>query len=109
MWLRNDIDQTKEYSLALCQKPDGARSFALWVAGTPTPPLAVLLTETVPLDLLLRRDVIRISEVVKLSSGVPFFVDSHGRWLTNAEWNALNGDFASVPWLNGLKPRFAPQ
>jgi len=109
MWLRNDIDQTKEYSLALCQKPDGARSFALWVAGTPTPPLAVLLTETVPLDLLLRRDVIRISEVVKLSSGVPFFVDSHGRWLTNAEWNALDGDFASVPWLNGLSPRFAPQ
>lgn len=109
MWLRNEIDQTKEYRLALCQKPDGGRSFALYAAGTQLPSMAVLVTEIVPLDLLLRRDVIGISEGVKLNSGVPFFVDAHGLWLTEDEWNALNGDFASVPWLNGLQPCFAPQ
>lgn len=71
--------------------------------------MAVLVTDVVPLDLLLRRDVIGISEIVKLDSGSPFFVDAHGLWLTEVEWNALDGDFASVPWLNGLQPRFAPQ
>lgn len=109
MWLRSEVDQTKEYRVALCQKPNGARNFSLLEFGTSLPANAVLVTEVVPMDLLLRGNLIGISKAVKLESGTPFFVDAHGLWLTQEELHALEDDASEVPWLNGLYPGFAPK
>ena len=111
MWMRNEVDEKKTYRVALCQHSNGRRNFALCPMGSEPPPTAVLITEVAPMDLLLRGDFIGLSEVTKLTTGAPFFVDAHGMWLTGEECEAMSEGmpFSEVPWLNGLMPDFAPR
>jgi hypothetical protein len=111
MWLRVDVDESKEYRVALCQLENGKRYYKLFANGEQPPSESVFATEIVPTDLLFRRDFIGISEAVKLSNGLPFGVESHGIWLTKEECDALeaDNDWSSVPWINGLPPHFLPK
>ena len=112
MWQRSEVNESLAYRVALCQHANGARSVSLSRLGSAAlPPATVFLTQVVPTDLLLRRDFIGISESVRLETGEHFGVDAHGTWLTQKEVDALDKDtpFNQVPWLNGLRPVFAPR
>ncbi len=111
MWLRAEVDESKEYRVALCQQANGKRHYKLLAIGEPAPSESVFVTEIVPTDLLLRRDFIGISEAVKLSNGQPFGVESHGIWLTKEECGALeaDNDWSNIPWINGLPPHLPPK
>lgn len=109
MWRRNEVEEGQEYQVVLCQADSGRRSYALHLAqdDLQLPAEAVLVTQTVPMNLLLLRDVVSISETVMLTTGERFFTEAHGIWLTSSEAQALdasNGDWRAVPWLNGLEP-----
>lgn len=109
MWKRIDVDRTKQYQIALCQRPDGHRSQELHCSGAPALPTnAVFLTEIAPIDLVMRGDVCGIAKVVKLDTGQGYWVDAHGLWLTNDEVEALSEE-REVPWVNGLAAHFAPK
>ena len=110
MWQRSEVNEAHAYRVALRQHKNGARSFGLSRLGSlELPTDTVLLTQVVPTDLLLHGSIFRIVESVRLENGEPFGVDAHNTWLTQAEIDALDKDvpFSSVPWLNGLSPKFA--
>jgi hypothetical protein len=89
VWLRRDIDESKVYRVALRQELTGRRSFHLLLDRHEVPVDAVLYTEVVPTDLLLRREFHGISKAVKLTSRESFRVDAHGIWFTRAEAELL--------------------
>lgn len=111
VWKRSDVDRSKAYQAALCQAASGLRYFSLHELGAAELPAdCCLLTETVPMDLLLRGDLIGISESVQLTTGERFDVDAHGVWLTRQEVEAMaTVSLSKVPWHNGIAPRFAPR
>jgi 8-oxo-dGTP pyrophosphatase MutT (NUDIX family) len=112
MWLRGDVDEKKEYQVALCQRLDGKRYYSLHSSGQLNLPAdTVFLTEVVPTNLLLSRYFAGISEVVPLKGGKRFFVEAHGVWFTEEEWKALDRDvnWHDVEWLNGLAPILPPK
>lgn len=109
MWKRADVDSTKQYQIALCQRPDGHRSHELHCSTDPVLPAhTVFLTEVAPIDLVIRGDVCGIAKVVKLVTEQSYHVDAHGLWLTNEEVEALDEEH-EVPWVNGLAAHFAPK
>lgn len=109
MWKRNEVDESQQYQVALCQRQDGLRYFSLYPLDGPIPPSTVLVTEVVPIDLILRGNFRAITSKVKLTSGESFYVDAHNTWLTGPEWDAMDQDLPDVPWLNGIAPLFAPK
>jgi len=110
MWKRSDVDEMKRYQIALCQEANGLRRFALVDVDQPSfPGTTALLTEEVPINLLLRRDFTAIAEQVKLSNGEKFGVDAHGVWLTKNECDAWDRNWSDIPWLNGIPPLLAPK
>jgi hypothetical protein len=107
MWLRGDVDESKEYQVALCQSASGRRSYALHPASAKTlPPDTVFLTQAVPTRLLLQRNFGGISKAVLLTNGKSFGVEAHGVWFTQEECAALDRgeDWETMPWLNGVAP-----
>lgn len=109
MWKCADVDSTKQYQIALCQRPDGHRSHELQCSGDPALPAnTVFLTEVAPIDLVMRRDFNGIAQAVKLVTGQSYQVDAHGLWLTNEEVEALDEE-SEVPWVNGIAAHFAPK
>ena len=112
MWKRSEVNGALAYRVALRQHPNGKRSCSLSRLGSISlPPDTALLTQVVPTDLLLRGDLIGISEAVRLENGDPFFVDAHCTWFTEQESEAMDKDvsFDKIPWLNGLAPWLAPR
>ena len=105
------MDERLSYRVALRQRADGERTFALCEVDSPEPPNTKFLTQVVPTDLLLRRDFMGIAETVRLRSGESFCVDPHGVWLTQDEYTALaqRRRHDEIPWFNGLPPIFAPK
>lgn len=112
MWKVADVQDGKRYRLGLIQEKGGARRFFLREdAELIEPSDSALTTEIVANDLLRCRDLIRISESVSLTGGDRFYVDPHGVWLTEREFDALSRRISDdeVPWLNGVCPRFPPR
>ena len=112
MWKRAEVVEGVRYRVALCQSSTGQRTYKLQLLDeAQLPPDAALVTNEVPTDLLLRRDVHGIAEAVRLNDGSRFWTDAHGVWLTQEEWDALGArvDHAAVPWLNGIPARFPPK
>jgi len=114
MWARDDVDERQQYQIALCQAESGRRTYALHLANSdrPLPQGTVLLTEIVPIELVLKRSIPRIVECVRLTTGEPFFVEPHNIWFTSQEWRALDesdDDWTAVPWLNGIPPLLPPK
>jgi hypothetical protein len=112
MWKRAEVLEGARYRVALCQAETGHRTYRLQpLEEAQIPSDAVLMTNEVPTDLLLRRDFGAIAETVRLRDGKRFWTDAHGVWLTQEEMDALRVgvDHASVPWLNGLPARFLPR
>jgi len=86
MWKRADVDSTKQYQIALCQRPDGHRSHELHCFGDPVLPANVLfLAEVAPNDPVVRGDVWGIAKAAKPVTGQSYQVDAHGLWSTNEE------------------------
>jgi hypothetical protein len=111
MWAMKDIQPGKRYRLCLCQKGEW-RYFSLVESQGPAPNVeCALLTEEVPPELLLRRDILTIAERVPLTNGQPFFVDAHGLWLALAEHEAIVSrvPLSKIPWVTGVAPKFAPK
>lgn len=112
MWKVADVQDGKRYRLVLIQEMDGARRFFLSEDSQQIEPSdSALITEVVPNDLLRRRDLIGVSEFVSLTGGDHFYVDPHGVWLTEREFDALSRGTPDdeVPWLNGICPLFPPR
>ena len=110
MWKRADVDEKQRYRIALCQLANGLRTFELVEFDQSNHPSTMaLLTEEVPIGLLLRRNFKEITKQVKLTNGEKFGVDAHGTWLTKAECDAWDRDWSDVPWLNGIPPLLAPK
>lgn len=110
MWNFSDIRDNHRYFLALTQLSTGRRRVVLCDVDEARPD-AALFTEVLSNELLLTRDLERISEQAPLLGGGRFFVDAHGVWLTEEEMCALEDDKDDydVPWLNGIPPVFAPR
>ena len=109
MWKRSDVLEGRRYYLALLQERSGRRSYELCEVGAqPASPTAVLTTQEVPRDLLLRGDICGIAELVKLSDGRQYSTEAHGIWFTPEEGAALDND-EEVQWLNGLAPLLPPR
>jgi hypothetical protein len=111
VWKRLDVDKDRQYQVALCQEPDGARRYALVLAGAASlPEHCVFLTEVVPYDLLWWGDLEKIGRTVKLINGESFTTEAHGIWFTQHEADAWDRDepWESIPWLNGLPPTNLP-
>ncbi len=72
---------------------------------------AVFETAEVPNDLLKRRDLIAIAAEVQLQSGDSFYVDAHGIWITEHEYNDLISGRTpdEVRWSTEIPPRFPPK
>lgn len=115
MWKSSDVNETQQYRLHLCQTSDGMRSIKLVLLGSDTeayPPNDVfLITTVVPNDLLKSRNVIRIADTVVLTDGRRFYVDAHGIWLADSEWQEMNSSlsFKDVHWITGTMPNFPPR
>lgn len=113
MWKRADVDPAGQYRLLLTQAPSGARAFVLQSLDDAPPEAANLyaFTEQVPHGLLLNRDLRGISETVRLGNGKPFFLDAHGVWVTQEEMAAIleRKRDHEIPWLNGIRPLWAPR
>lgn len=112
MWKPSDVQNGKSYYLALVQSETGDRDFLLQegnmdqiASGT------VFSTEPVPNELLIKRNLKKISESILLVSGEHFYVDAHGIWITDSEMSAImeDKDDDEVPWVNGMAPNFAPK
>jgi hypothetical protein len=110
MWKRDDIQDGVRYVLWLCQDVDRRRYFRPMPRGERADE-GLLYTEEVSNELLRARDVIRISEVVRLATGEPFVVDAHGTWFTESELRAMRDGRprTDVPWVGGVEPRRAPK
>lgn len=114
IWRRSEIDLRKQYRLLLYEGNEGERLYSLIDDEQRTERLAsssdVLLTEVVPSELLLRGDLIGISERVLLEGGGKFFVDAHGLWFTAAEAAQFESgvDMPDMIWSTKKVPRFEP-
>jgi len=112
MWKIADVVPGHAYRLGLCQAPDGRRLTVLIDASADAGLIdAIAITEVVPADLLLKRDLEKISEVVQLTSGKRFFVDAHNHWLTEAEFDQIRSGtrYSQIRWSTEQPPKFAPQ
>jgi hypothetical protein len=108
LWKRDEIDENKQYKLALTHSPNGYRDFYLVPTDShDLPEHCVLVTEPVPTELLLSRNPFAISEAVRLENGQRFSVDAHLVWFTEDEHTAWLRD-EEIPWLNGMPPKLAP-
>lgn len=111
MWKVSDIKNGKNYVLTLIQSDVGARKIHLQEYDFKNENSEVIfVTEVIPQDLLIKRNIEKISELILLTNGERFYVDAHGIWLTQTEMNALESDeLIDIPWVNGMSPNFAPK
>jgi len=115
IWRVSDVDENERYRLHLCQSIEGRRFFRLVAIDSDLDknPLddTVFISESVPHALLKRRDLISISESVLLNSGQHFFVDAHGIWLADSEFQEMNSGvkFDKIEWVAGRAPIFSPR
>lgn len=114
LWKKADVNMEKQYVLLLLERADGLRYFqladieradAIATGGSDF----VFMTQTVPLELALDRDVAGIASGVTLSNGEPFYIDAHGNWFTKDETNDLVEGRADVRWVRGRMPMLPPQ
>lgn len=97
IWHRSDIDPKRNYVLLLIESYQGEREFELRELPLQNENTengkCLFLTEVVPMNLLLSRDLIGISEKVKLVGGGAFSFDPHGRWFTEQEFDRFKEAF----------------
>ena len=111
MWLLSDLNADKVYCLGLCQDLDGTRFFQLAPLHERecyvNDPRVFNWTRTVPMELLRKRNLSAIAQEVSLESGQKFFVDAHGVWLTEKEFEQLKQGigFEEVKWSTGTGPQ----
>ena len=111
MWKNYDVDEGKEYTVALCQSSNGRRYFDLVEIGTVYANAEmVAMTAKIPYDLLFRRDFEGIVSHSNFINGMQFGVDPHGIWLTSTEIKEFQKGIShdQIKWLNGIPPNFAP-
>lgn len=105
IWSRAEVDTSKDYVVLLFDDGAGLREYGLCEHQR----LAeaeehVLVTEVVPIDLVVRGDIMGISERVRLANGDPFFLDFNGVWLTKDEFEDLEQGRSTVRWVRGRAP-----
>lgn len=109
-WSRADVQEGVEYQLELCQNDAQRRFFRLLPLGAPrsSDVESVAVTRKVEQrELLLRRDLLGLSERNPLETGEPYFVDAHGVWFLASEWDALFAGSErtdAVPWATSKPP-----
>ena len=109
LWKNYEVNEEKQYFVALIQSSDGERSYELCEAGVrPVSEDVVFTTEIVPYELLFWRRIQEISETIKLTNGKRFYVEAHNVWFTEEEVLALDDDSDDVPWVNGIPPTLPP-
>lgn len=97
IWLRSDVDITKDYVLLLIQSDDGAREFELREVSRMDEEVkkgrCLFITKKIPIELVLARNLYEIAEKVKLADGSCFIFDSNGDWLTLDEFEEFKKGF----------------
>lgn len=108
IWQRSEVDGSKEYVLLLFENEAGVRDFEICESGLIgdriRDPQCVFHTGPVPMDLVLRGDVLSIAERVKLSNGESFYFNSDGIWFTQDEIDDLDNEKLPVRWVRGQSP-----
>ncbi|MDG9668157.1 hypothetical protein ONV78_10465 [Hahella sp. CR1] len=93
IWKVCDIDSSKEYFLALLENKDGVREYSLRESNDKDNSLlsgeCLYVTESIPYELLLSRNLEEISNTVKLQNGLSFLFDSNGDWMTEEEYDSF--------------------
>lgn len=110
IWAISDVQEGVKYRLSLCQSEEGKRYFRLCKFDSGKNESDVFfVTEEVPAELLLKRNLIAISRAVSLSSGSKFYVDPHGMWFTELEARQLEQgvDIFDVKWETPASPAIA--
>ena len=109
IWSVSDVDERAEYRLGLCQSDFGKRHFVLLKEGAARDPAALFITEKVSHELLIKRNLIRISKEIRLANGDQFYVDAHGMWLTKFESDQLIRGVEpwNIEWETPSKPIMA--
>jgi hypothetical protein len=110
MWRISDLREDKSYVLCLCHSSESQRFFRLVEEGQALDPSTAFVTARVPTDLLRKRDLILISELIPLASGERFFVDAHCIWFTGDEMAQLREDpvWDSIQWSTSTAPLLPP-
>jgi hypothetical protein len=111
MWQRADVKPETTYRLLLCQSGEDRYLRIVEADREIAEDDALFVTEPVPTELLLTRNVPLIARTVRLREGNNFVVDAHNIWFTEEEALALrNGTaFSHIPWAAGRAPRLAPK
>lgn len=108
IWSRADIDKSRDYVLLLFENDAGVRDFEICEADLAEEKArdkdCVFVTQVVPVDLALTRDVLGIAESVKLNSGDPFFFNADGVWFTKEETEDLDANKTAIRWIRGHAP-----
>lgn len=106
IWKVSDVMDGVDYRICLSQTPDGVRQLRLVEAGSGKDG-TLLRTSPVARELLLKRDLIAISESVTLENGEKFYVDAHGVWYVESELiQRKNGvPFIEIIWITGVPPK----
>ena len=111
MWKCGDVKPETSYRILLCQTGEDRY---LKIADANLDVLdsdALFVTEPVPSELLLARNVYTIAQKVRLRGGGNFVVDAHNVWFTQEEATEIRKgtDFREIPWAAGKAPRLAPK
>lgn len=116
MWKRSDIIEGKRYRVCLMYEGH-RRYFQLLKLDDPEPvDNCYAMTEEVDPDLLIRRHFESMSKSVVLTTGERFYVDAHGIWLAQSEYDWMvdrnRGPIDRTDpslWVTPEPPRFAPK
>ena len=107
MWKRVTIIDGRQYTVQLCQRPDGHRFCAVAEAGTIVDDM-ILRTDSIPASVIRDASPKQIAGLGLLGGG-RFFFGPHGEWFTEAEMEALEDDHEIVPWVTHQPPNLAPK
>lgn len=110
IWKISDVLEGVDYKACLCQSVDGKREIKLADVDSNCPEDSFLRTSVIPRSLLLKRDLLAISENVALDSGERFYVDAHGVWFAESELAQRRSGvpFSEVVWVTAAAPKLPP-
>lgn len=92
----SDVDERKDYVLVLFVSEDGARNVELKEvnsAKNASRGAFAFVTEIIPQDVLMAKNIVAISDNVKLENGDTFSFDSNGNWMTGNEFDDFKKGF----------------
>jgi len=110
IWRTSEVLEGVEYKLALCQDSHGVRELRILQKDEAVPSDCIFATQSVPTQLLRKRDVISIAEQVPLDDGTRFYVDAHGIWFSQSEsiQRSSGVEHEDIQWVTPFPPKLPP-